>query len=193
MTVSGQVKMMVEDKFLARNVMMANKWMCLMLAGYFLFSCEFDSTYQEESEFSSWEQESAPLTEKEVRLIDSLRNTGLNVQINRRFIGREGAGNSTYRIKIYAETINVTPENMDSLNQLRLNLANKIYSWVIPDSVIYGISNLNITFEKLNYSSETSTSEFPFSKDYFKDSLAKWNGFKVVAKGKGTYKRVLIK
>ena len=95
------------------------------------------------SKFQVWQDETAPLSEKEISFKDSLENLGFKIKIDRPFINR--SDNPKYHITISSDTLLVNEDNYESLNLLRDHIIKRLYTEIIADSVLYEIKEISYT------------------------------------------------
>ncbi|MEN9997875.1 MAG: hypothetical protein RI922_865 [Bacteroidota bacterium] len=164
----------------------------IALISSILLTCACDLyNYDDEAAWSKWANEEAPLSSLEIDFIDSLMNINRPISIRRTFIGRLGEQSMNYELTLHCDSLIVTANNKDSIEKIRFEIVNELYSNVISDSVIY---DMNRIYTHLNvYKTDLPNEKESFTlKEYLKDSLEQWNGFKVIKIGKNTYKRVAI-
>jgi hypothetical protein len=131
-------------------------------------------------------------TQKEKNFIAHLDTIGYrNIELGIPVIGYKYRGGSSYIVYLDGP-FELTESNRDSINDLTKNIALDLYNNVIEDSLIYDFGKVKINLS-LNYVNPPIKKRFVcYQKEYPKDSLEVWSGFKVVTDGKGGFNRVLI-
>ena len=163
-----------------------------ILVTVLLYSCNWDPSFKDESYILGWEDESAPLSSGEIAFQDSLTALGFPTQIERKYIGRRGDGQSPYYVKVNCDKLFVTANNIDSLERFRREILNNLYSKVITDSVIHDLNMISVDFNNLKFEKGLDRDKFFFGINYIKDSLEEWNGFKVKKYGKSKFERIQL-
>ncbi|MNJ90837.1 hypothetical protein D3C87_84770 [compost metagenome] len=161
----------------------------------FLSSCNYDPSYKDENDFYAWKDEYAPLIEKELAIIDSVRDIGFTMTINRPFIGRNGYRESTYSVKIASDTFYVSQSNYSTLVQLRKGIVQRLCKEIIADSVLYDTKDISFVYtlpdnkNGKHYNSGVKSDSFFPIETYPVNSLLNAYGFKIVKTSSGIYKR----
>jgi hypothetical protein len=171
---------------------MKRNYIVYLVVLMFINSCNWDPSYKDERDWSAWEQESASLTDIEYKFQDSLRNAGFETHLEHGCIGRMGEEEIIYNVEVMTDGLTVTETNCDSLENFRTEIANKLYSSVIQDSVLYDMSQIGVKFGGIKYQLGIDHNKFRFHGYYSKDSLEKWNNFEVKKTGQNRYKRIPV-
>jgi len=165
---------------------MISKKLKLILPILFFYGCL--PSHEDEIEFSKWEMEIAPLTNKEFQFIDSLKHEGMNVEIEHYFVGR--VYNPEYELIIKFDSSKVHYSNCSELNGFLKKILNNLYVNVIADSVIHDTKHFTITLPNEPMMKDSLCNDEYGSISFRKSDLEKINGFKVEKmKGKEEYYR----
>ena len=100
-------------------------------------------------------------------------------------------GMGMYRI-ILTSDLYVDEKNVDSVAVMKYELANRLYKEIMEDSIIYTINQVDVTLN-CRESNRLNTRNWKYTDNFHKDSLEKWNGFKVIKNKGGYYNRVPVK
>lgn len=170
---------------------------CIILL-FFVTSC-LDLTYEDEAKYWEWADEKAPLNDEELSLIDSLSTLGFRTDIERHFINRNS---DTYRVRLQCDTLLVTKENYNQLNDLKDSIISKLYRNIIADSVLFVTERIDFSFDLQEYvrdgqnmnlhkSGLSSDEFFPIDHFLIKDLEVQY-GFKVKKSKNNTFIRVKV-
>lgn len=133
--------------------------------------------------------ENKPLTEREKNYIIQLQTNGYTeINIQPPTIGVDAYGSSRYCISICTQ-LSFNNEKFDSIKKINLEIAKALYKDVIEDSILFDISAIAVNVIVRN---NINNSEKEIYNSFYKKQLERDLKFKVVKKGKDSYKRVQL-
>jgi hypothetical protein len=159
-----------------------------LLIIFILYSCTNPLDYTDEANWSKWADQEAPLSNKEIKFIDSLKNTKFPIYISRTFIGRNGFKSLNYKVEIYCQNLIITEGNVDSIILIRDEIIDELYKNIISDSVIFNMLRINTEINDFKRIDVSEKVFFPL-KSYSIDSLEIRNKVKVIKINKKKYKK----
>lgn len=156
---------------------------CIRILGLIVIFTSCINTFSEES--NSVEYYFNPTTSNERNFRRELLNQGFDsTEFFVPIIGTGPKGKRNYRLKLHLFR-KIPQSSFDSLKAVRDDIANKLYTSVISDSLLVDINQITVDI----IWSESKVRGFNLYGTYYKDSLEKWNGFKVIEVGEKRYER----
>lgn len=128
-----------------------------------------------------------PPSQKELRFIDSLKREGFsNVKLDIPIPTYTGKGYAFYCIDMKPPFLYDWTKR-DSIRLVMREIANKLYSQIIEDSIIIEFRSISVTL----HTKSTNGERKDIAYDYEKNELELNNGFRVVQDSLSTYRRII--
>jgi len=149
---------------------------------------DLDESHRSMEEFFEWQNEEAVLTFGEKRFQDSLKKEGFYVEMHRPYVDRlEDYEDFNYRVMIEPTSLYGDQKNYPLLGSLREHLAKQLIA-ILPDSVLYEIDNLRMTYRFVNektgtWDSRSRTDGFPLEITKTKSEIDSILGVRIIKEG----------